>query len=81
LTRVIREYARDRTCIVISHDMDFIAAVSDRIIVLDGGRVAEVGTHEKLLADGGLYTKLYRAQDVDPTLVRRPATPPALGPK
>ncbi|HZO24586.1 MAG TPA: ABC transporter ATP-binding protein, partial [Chloroflexota bacterium] len=31
LTRIIREYARDRTCMVISHDMDFIAAVSDRI--------------------------------------------------
>jgi ABC-type multidrug transport system fused ATPase/permease subunit len=76
LTRVIREYARDRTCIVISHDMDFIAAVSDRIIVLDGGRVAEVGTHEKLLADGGLYTKLYRAQGVDPALVRRAAPGP-----
>ena len=43
LTRVIREYAANRTCIVISHDMDFIAAVSDRIIVLDGGRAAEAG--------------------------------------
>ena len=30
LTRVIREYARERTCVVISHDMDFIAAVADR---------------------------------------------------
>jgi len=38
LTGVIREYARDRTCLVISHDMDFIAAVADRILVLDGGR-------------------------------------------
>jgi ATP-binding cassette subfamily B protein len=76
LTRVIREYARDRTCIVISHDMDFIAAVADRIIVLGGGRVAEEGTHEKLLAGGGLYTKLYEAQNVDPALVRS-ATPPS----
>ena len=35
LTGVIRGYARDRTCLVISHDMDFIAAVSDRILVLE----------------------------------------------
>jgi ATP-binding cassette, subfamily B, bacterial len=75
LTRVIHEYARDRTCVVISHDMDFIAAVADRIIVLGDGRVAEDGTHETLLAGGGLYKRLYDAQNVDPRLVRR-ATPP-----
>jgi ATP-binding cassette, subfamily B, bacterial len=39
LTGVIRDYARDRTCIVISHDMDFIAAVADRILVLENGRI------------------------------------------
>jgi len=77
LTRIIREYALDRTCIVISHDMDFIAAVSDRIIVLNGGRVAEEGTHEELLASGGLYKKLYEAQNVDPSFVRGTTAPPA----
>jgi ABC-type multidrug transport system fused ATPase/permease subunit len=75
LTRVIREYARHRTCIVISHDMDFIASVSDRIIVLDGGRAAEQGTHETLLARDGVYRKLYEAQNVDPAFVRKPADP------
>jgi ABC-type multidrug transport system fused ATPase/permease subunit len=73
LTRVIREYARERTCIVISHDMDFVAAVSDRIIVLNGGRCAEEGSHEELLAANGLYRQLYEAQNVDPSLVRRQA--------
>jgi ATP-binding cassette subfamily B protein len=77
LTRTIRDYAADRTCIVISHDMEFISAVADRIIVLHAGRVAEEGTHEELLAAGGLYTKLYEAQRVDPSLVRR-ATPPSV---
>jgi ABC-type multidrug transport system fused ATPase/permease subunit len=71
LTRVIREYARERTCIVISHDMDFIAAVSDRILVLNGGKCVEQGSHEELLAQGGLYRQLYEAQNVDPALVRR----------
>ena len=76
LVQVIREYADDRTCIVISHDMDFIKAVADRIIVLDGGRVAGEGTHEELLAKGGLYKKLYDAHNVDPALVRTAAPPP-----
>ncbi len=72
LTRVIRDYAKDRTCVVISHDMDFIRAVADRILVLDGGRFAEQGTHDELVAKGGLYKRLYEANDVDPALVRRP---------
>jgi ATP-binding cassette subfamily B protein len=63
LTGVIREYARDRTCIVISHDMDFIAAVADRILVLEHGRIAQVGDHQTLMAEGGLYKRLYEAQN------------------
>jgi ATP-binding cassette, subfamily B, bacterial len=64
LTGVIRDYARDRTCVVISHDMDFIAAVADRILVLDNGRIAQTGDHHTLIAEGGLYKRLYEAQDV-----------------
>ncbi|MEZ0342689.1 ABC transporter ATP-binding protein [Mycobacterium sp. pV006] len=78
LTTVIREYARDRTCVVISHDMDFIAAVADRVIVLGGGKVVQEGTHHELLAAGGLYKKLYEAQNVEPSLVRPAAA--AAGP-
>jgi ATP-binding cassette subfamily B protein len=69
LTGVIRGYARDRTCVVISHDMDFIAAVADRILVLEHGRIAQVGNHRELIAEGGLYKRLYEAQNVDPNLV------------
>ena len=69
LTGVIRDYARDRTCVVISHDMDFIAAVADRILVLEHGRFAQLGDHHALMADGGLNTRLYEAQNVDPNLV------------
>lgn len=64
LTGVIRGYARDRTCLVISHDMDFIAAVADRILVIEDGRIAQQGDHRTLLAEGGLYKRLYEAQNV-----------------
>ena len=71
LARVIREYASERTCIVVSHDMDFIAAVADRIIVLHAGRVADVGTHETLIAREGLYRQLYTAQNAGPLSVAK----------
>jgi ABC-type multidrug transport system fused ATPase/permease subunit len=74
LTRVIREYAQNpenrRTCIVISHDLNFVAAVSDRIIVLNQGQVADEGTHDELLQREGLYKTLYELKNVDPALLR-----------
>jgi ABC-type multidrug transport system fused ATPase/permease subunit len=75
LTGVIRGYAKGRTCLVISHDMDFIAAVADRILVIEHGRIAQQGDHRSLIAEGGLYKRLYEAQNVDPNLVY-PATAP-----
>ena len=66
LTRVIRGYAEHRTCVVISHDMDFISAVADRILVLEYGRITQAGDHRTLMAEGGLYRRLYEAQNVDP---------------
>ncbi|MGZ8802751.1 MAG: ABC transporter ATP-binding protein [Mycobacterium sp.] len=65
LIRVIRGYAENRTCVVISHDMDFIAAVSDRILVLSDGRIAEEGSHQELVRRDGLYRRLRDAQNVD----------------
>jgi ABC-type multidrug transport system fused ATPase/permease subunit len=70
LIRVIREYAKERTCLVISHDLNFVAAVSDRIIDLKDGRVADVGRHEELIEREGLYKTLYELKNVDPALLR-----------
>jgi ATP-binding cassette, subfamily B, bacterial len=50
----------DRTVIVIAHRLT-TAARCDRIAVVDDGRLAEVGTHEALVAAGGQYATLYEA--------------------
>ena len=50
-----------RTAIVIAHRLSTIVN-ADRILVLDSGEVVESGTHDVLLAHGGLYADLYRTQ-------------------
>lgn len=50
-----------RTSIVIAHRLSTILA-ADLILVMDRGRIVERGTHEELLATGGLYSQLYETQ-------------------
>jgi ATP-binding cassette, subfamily B, bacterial len=50
-----------RTSIVIAHRLSTVMA-ADRLLVLDRGAVVEQGTHEELLALGGLYANLYETQ-------------------
>jgi ATP-binding cassette subfamily B protein len=51
----------DRTTIVIAHRLATVRA-ADRIVVMDGGRIVEEGTHATLNARGGLYARLARLQ-------------------
>jgi ATP-binding cassette subfamily B protein len=51
----------DRTSIVIAHRLSTILA-ADLILVINRGQIVERGTHEELLAQGGLYTQLYETQ-------------------
>jgi ATP-binding cassette subfamily B multidrug efflux pump len=50
-----------KTVIAIAHRLSTIAAM-DRLIVMDRGRIAEQGSHEELLAAGGLYARLWARQ-------------------
>ncbi|HTW98761.1 MAG TPA: ABC transporter ATP-binding protein, partial [Acidimicrobiales bacterium] len=54
-----------RTSIVIAHRLSTIRD-ADVILVLDGGRIVERGSHGQLLAAGGLYAELYRTQFAEP---------------
>lgn len=52
---------RDRTVLVIAHRLSTVVR-ADKIVVLEGGGVAEIGTHEALVARGGVYARLYEIQ-------------------
>jgi subfamily B ATP-binding cassette protein MsbA len=51
----------DRTTLIIAHRLSTIQA-AHRVVVMDGGRIVEIGTHDQLLAQDGLYAKLYLMQ-------------------
>jgi subfamily B ATP-binding cassette protein MsbA len=57
----LEEVMRGRTTLVIAHRLSTIE-YSDLIVVVDGGRIVERGTHVELLARGGTYAELYSAQ-------------------
>ena len=73
MAQFIRDYARGddpRTCIIISHDMNFVHLVADRIIVIDKGKAVQTGTHEQLLQQEGIYKTLYELKNINPDLLR-----------
>jgi ATP-binding cassette, subfamily B, bacterial len=57
----IRRASANRTCITVTHRTD-LALEFDRIVVLDGGRIVEMGTPEQLMSSGGLFERMRHAQ-------------------
>jgi ABC-type multidrug transport system fused ATPase/permease subunit len=53
--------SKERTTIVIAHRLATIRK-ADQIIVMDGGRVVDAGTHDQLIERGGLYAQLCQIQ-------------------
>jgi ATP-binding cassette subfamily C protein len=54
----LNRHFRDRTMLIIAHRLSAVRQ-ADRVLVFDGGRVAEEGRHTELLRQGGLYGRLY----------------------
>ena len=61
ITGAIRTLIKHKTVIVIAHRLSTVRS-ADRIMMISGGEVKELGTHDELLAQGGLYSKYYRLQ-------------------
>ncbi len=61
IRQAMRTLMQGRTAVVIAHRLSLVREL-DRIVVVAGGRIVENGRHDDLLAAGGLYASLYRAQ-------------------
>ena len=57
----VAELSKDRTTVIVAHRLATVKQ-ADRIVVLEGGRIVAQGTHDQLVAEGGLYARLARLQ-------------------
>ena len=58
LHQALGRFLQGRTTLIIAHRLSAVKQ-ADRVLVFDGGRIAEEGDHQQLIADGGLYARLY----------------------
>ena len=58
---IFRQIAAGKTTIVISHRLG-LAKIADRIAVMENGKIAEIGTHDQLIASNGIYCSMFTRQ-------------------
>lgn len=58
LHQALGQFLQGRTTLIIAHRLSAVKQ-ADRVLVFDAGRIAEDGDHQQLIADGGLYARLY----------------------
>lgn len=59
--KVLEEFTRDRTTVIITHRLQTLA-LADRVVVMEGGRIIDVGLHTELMSRCGLYQRLYQIE-------------------
>jgi ATP-binding cassette subfamily B protein/subfamily B ATP-binding cassette protein MsbA len=59
--RVLEQFTRNRTTVIVTHRLATLD-LADRIAVLEGGRIADLGPHDQLMARCGLYSRLHHVQ-------------------
>lgn len=64
IQKALFELCKGRTTIVVAHRLSTVRK-ADCIVVIDGGRIVEQGTHNELIEKGGVYKKLYESQFAD----------------
>lgn len=64
IQKALFELCKGRTTIVVAHRLSTVRK-ADCIVVIDGGKIVEQGTHDQLIEKGGVYEKLYQSQFVD----------------
>ncbi len=70
LIKNIKELSEEKTCIIISNKISDVKS-SDKIIVLDNGKIVERGKHEELICNNGIYNEFYKQQSekVEPSFL------------
>ena len=73
MQKSLRQLVKSRTCLMIAHRLSTVIN-ADRIVVLEHGKVAEIGSHQELLTKQGLYYQMFTALSLaESEPARRPA--------